>query len=127
MDAVKLLKQYGRVGVVTYLGVYVVTLGGVYASLEMGLVHPPDVAGWLFEHEFVACVLPQWLHDSPDFLNAWVMTKFTEPVRGGGGGGGCVRVCGCGCGWWLCVCVRVCACVRVRVCVCVCVRACACV
>lgn len=77
----KYLRDYGRVGFVAYMGLYVLTLGSMYVAVDQGVLNPPDVASFLFEHDLIAMVLPDVVRDSPQFLNAWVMTKFTEPVR----------------------------------------------
>lgn len=80
-----LAKRFGRLTIATYLGVYVLTLGGLFVIVRAGLVSPPDVNGfingWFVKRALVGDtevhVPPAWA----DFATAWVLTKFTEPVR----------------------------------------------
>ena len=80
----RLFKSYGYFTVATYLGVYVITLGGLYVTVKAGAVTPPDVNGWinnwrvkkaLYEPQLV---IPE---NYLDFATAWVLTKTTEPIR----------------------------------------------
>lgn len=80
-----LAKRYGWLTVATYLGVYVLTLGGLFVIVRAGLVSPPDVNGfingWFVKRAIMGDaqvhIPPAWA----DFATAWVLTKFTEPVR----------------------------------------------
>lgn len=79
-----LWQQYGMVGVVTYLGVYVLTLGGMYLAVSAGVVKTGDVT-WIIEKLHLEKFFEgQRYTISPkagDFVVAWVATKLTEPVR----------------------------------------------
>ena len=80
-----LLQRYGWFTGVTYFGVYLVTLGGVYASVRAGLLPVPDVNAVLNDFSAKKALLgdapvdipPQWR----DFATAWIYTKTTEPLR----------------------------------------------
>lgn len=88
-----MVKRYGAVAVVTYLGVYVGTLGVLFAAVESGL-NPFDYgmdSNWLVEKatgmlegyswsEPVVEVIQKNPH-AGNFAAAWILTKFTEPVR----------------------------------------------
>ncbi|KAF0752345.1 hypothetical protein AaE_006075 [Aphanomyces astaci] len=100
-----LWNTYGWVGVGTYLGVYVVTLGSMFAAIETGLLstaapsNKDDTNGSDDESFNIVKAtnkLTDWTKSMglgahfnvPDvspttgsFLIAWVATKFTEPVR----------------------------------------------
>jgi hypothetical protein len=81
-----MIKSYGYFAVAAYLGVYVVTLAGLYGAVKAGLIRGPEkldeyvnnwtVKRWLFgDREFhIPPALTQ-------FATAWVLTKTTEPVR----------------------------------------------
>jgi hypothetical protein len=80
-----LFQRYGWFTGFTYFGVYLVTLGGVYASVRAGLLPAPDVNAVLNEFSAKKALLgpeplnipPQWR----DFATAWIYTKTTEPLR----------------------------------------------
>jgi len=81
---VHMFKQYGYLTVATYLGVYVVTLAGLYALVRTGLVEGPDVNtflnNWFVKKALYADEIK--LSDKAvDFGMAWLLTKTTEPVR----------------------------------------------
>lgn len=88
-----MIKRYGAVAVVTYLGVYVGTLGILFATVESG-VNPFDYgldSGWLVEKATGILEGYSWsepfvgaIQNNPhagNFAVAWILTKFTEPVR----------------------------------------------
>ncbi len=88
-----MVKRYGAVAVVTYLGVYVGTLGMLFAAVESG-VNPFDYgldSGWLVEKATGMLEGYSWsepfveaIQNNPhagNFAVAWILTKFTEPVR----------------------------------------------
>lgn len=88
-----MVKRYGAVAVVTYLGVYVGTLGMLFAAVESG-VNPFDYgldSGWLVEKATGMLEGYSWsepfveaIQKNPhagNFAAAWILTKFTEPVR----------------------------------------------
>lgn len=79
-----LFKTFGWFTVATYLGVYCVTLGGIFGLVRMGLIEGPDAEGWINNFWIKKLIsdkplhLPEW---SVQFATAWVITKLTEPVR----------------------------------------------
>lgn len=88
-----MVKRYGATAVVTYLGVYVGTLGMLFAAVEWG-VNPLDYgldSGWLVEKATGMLEGYSWsepfvevIQKNPhagNFAVAWILTKFTEPVR----------------------------------------------
>lgn len=88
-----MVKRYGATAVVTYLGVYVGTLGLLFAGVEWG-VNPLDYgldSGWLVEKATGMLEGYSWsepfveaIQKNPhagNFAVAWILTKFTEPVR----------------------------------------------
>lgn len=87
-------KQYGGVAVLTYLSVYVCTLSSVFISLDYDIFNAatfgldPNAAVKKFCDliEYVTGIntLPNYIRENPrvgTFALAWVMTKFTEPLR----------------------------------------------
>jgi hypothetical protein len=78
-------RQYGYLAVGTYLGIYVVTLSGLFAAVRAGVVSGPDVNAflstwWVSQRVFG----PGEWHLSEvavDFGTAWLLTKTTEPLR----------------------------------------------
>ncbi|EKU20355.1 hypothetical protein NGA_2087520 [Nannochloropsis gaditana CCMP526] len=88
-----MVKRYGAVAVITYLGVYVVTLSALFAAVESGLT-PFDYgldSNWLVEKATHLLENYSWseplvetIQTNPhagNFAVAWVLTKFTEPLR----------------------------------------------
>jgi hypothetical protein len=81
----RMMAAYGYVTVATYLGVYVVTLSGLFALVSAGAVKGPDVNafinGWFVKKAVLGDtevhIPPAW----GDFATAWVLTKMTEPFR----------------------------------------------
>ena len=89
-----LWKQYGGVAVVTYLSVYICTLSSVFVSLDLDIFNAatfgldPNAAVKKFcdvvEYATGINTLPNYIRENPrvgTFALAWVMTKFTEPIR----------------------------------------------
>ena len=95
IDGIKgLIKKYGYLSVGTYLSIYIMTLGAIYASLEFDVFNAAtfglDPASMikkvcdLVEGTTGNAELPAYIKTHPSagiFAIAWVMTKFTEPVR----------------------------------------------
>jgi len=78
------LKKYGAIGVVTYFTIYGATLASFYTAFSSGALFAGDVVGWIeFFH------LGDLLDESKlspklgSFALAWIVTKFTEPIRFG--------------------------------------------
>lgn len=89
-----LWKQYGGVAVITYLSVYICTLSSVFVSLDLDIFNAatfgldPNAAVKKFcdvvEYATGVNTLPNYIRENPrvgTFALAWVMTKFTEPIR----------------------------------------------
>jgi len=77
----QLWHDYGFVGIGTYLGVYVCTLGTMYLAISSGVLGG-DVVLWFVDKlgmadHFSTDISPK----SSSFLLAWVATKLTEPPR----------------------------------------------
>ena len=92
--AKQLWKAYGYIAVGSYLGLYIVTLTSIYLSLDFDIFHAetfgfkPEEAVLkvcrLFESITGSKALPEFIAQNPKvgtFALAWVMTKFTEPIR----------------------------------------------
>lgn len=92
--AKQLWNAYGYVAVASYLGIYIVTLSSIFFSLDFDVFHaetfgfkPEEavlkVCG-IFETVTGSKALPEFIREHPKvgtFALAWVMTKFTEPIR----------------------------------------------
>lgn len=89
-----LVKKYGAIGVATYLSIYVSTLGFIFTSLEYDFFNaatfgldPAELIKKvcsLIENNTGNQSIPNYIRTNPTvgtFAIAWVMTKFTEPVR----------------------------------------------
>lgn len=82
-----MFSKYGYLTVSTYLGVYVLTLGTLYAAVKAKVVPVPrDVNAWLNHWAVKRALLGDayQVHVPPwcvDFATAWVLTKTTEPLR----------------------------------------------
>ena len=76
----RLIRQYGVVGVGSYLLIYVSTLGMLYVAIKERWL-----GGYDIQHIVDALGLSQYMeHIDPrkgDFAVAWIATKFTEPLR----------------------------------------------
>ncbi|KNC47457.1 uncharacterized protein AMSG_02474 [Thecamonas trahens ATCC 50062] len=84
----QLWTKYGMVGITTYLGVYVVTLSGLYMGVKTGEIVPGDVTSLVKDYHLDALHLPgmsstdlKVTKSTGDFMLAWVATKLTEPLR----------------------------------------------
>lgn len=79
-----LWKKYGLIGVGTYLGVYVLTLGGMYLAVSAGVVKTGDINSLVEKLHLDKLFGKEELNIPPkagNFMIAWVATKLTEPVR----------------------------------------------
>jgi hypothetical protein len=77
-------RTYGYFAVATYLGVYVITLAGLFGLVRAGAIRGPDVNTWLNNWSVKKAFTDKPVHLSPvatDFGVAWLLTKTTEPVR----------------------------------------------
>lgn len=87
-------KNYGVVAITTYLCVYLCTLSSVFLSLDYDIFNAasfgldPAAAVQkvcdIFESVTGSQALPNYIRDHPKvgtLAIAWVMTKFTEPIR----------------------------------------------
>jgi len=78
------IKKYGAVGVTTYFTIYGVTLASLYGAFSGGLLFPGDVVG-LIEYFHLGGLFDESLLSPKlgSFALAWVVAKFTEPLRFG--------------------------------------------
>lgn len=89
-----MIKKYGYLSVGTYLSIYIMTLGAIYTSLEFDIFNAAtfglDPTSMITKFCNVVetttgnTQLPTYIKTHPSagiFAIAWVMTKFTEPVR----------------------------------------------
>eukprot|EP01040_Poterioochromonas_malhamensis_P015546 gene15546-17426_t len=90
----KLWKAYGIVLISTYLGIYISTLGSLFIALDLDLFNAASVGldPIYAIHKFSDIIqaitgsssVSGFIRDNPKvgtFAIAWVMTKFTEPLR----------------------------------------------
>ncbi|KAL9649678.1 hypothetical protein ABK040_003355 [Willaertia magna] len=80
----RFIKRYGLLGVAVYFGVYFLTLGLLFLLLQQGLLNTKSVLLWLHEKGFDKWIDTSDLQKSSQYANfavAWVLTKFTEPLR----------------------------------------------
>eukprot|EP01111_Echinosteliopsis_oligospora_P019665 TRINITY_DN9617_c0_g1_i1.p1 TRINITY_DN9617_c0_g1~~TRINITY_DN9617_c0_g1_i1.p1 ORF type:complete len:205 (-),score=74.49 TRINITY_DN9617_c0_g1_i1:3-617(-) len=78
------IKKYGPIGVTTYFGLYGLTLGSVYALVSSGVIMSNDVISLLQTlHVDKLIDLEKVNPAAGHFAVAWILTKFTEPVRAG--------------------------------------------
>ena len=90
----ELLKKYGYTAVGTYLSIYILTLGSIFGSLQYDIFNAATfgldplelinkVCG-LIENNTGNQSIPNYIRSNPTvgtFAVAWIMTKFTEPLR----------------------------------------------
>ncbi|RYG41110.1 DUF1279 domain-containing protein, partial [archaeon] len=72
-----MFKRYGYFAVGTYLGVYVLTLAGMYGLVSTGVIAGPDVNEWLNNWSVKKALSAEPVHLSQRFQNfamAWIMT-----------------------------------------------------
>jgi len=87
-------KSYGTIAIGTYLGVYLTTLGSIFLCVDMDVFNAASVGldpvgaiqkvCTIFETVTGSAALPNYIRENPrvgTFAIAWVMTKFTEPLR----------------------------------------------
>lgn len=90
----EMMNKYGAVAVGTYLSVYIITLGSIFTALDYDIFNAAT-----FGLDPIAMIkkvcdiienttgnksLPTYIRSNPTvgtFAIAWVMTKFTEPIR----------------------------------------------
>ena len=77
--------EYGRPGIVVYIGVYLTTLASLYGAVDSGLLPGGDAVS-LLRRIGADRVLPEGTLDkinpkSGSFATAWILAKFTEPFR----------------------------------------------
>lgn len=97
-----MMRKYGPVFVGTYAGVYLTTLGSLFACVQSGLLDPAYlfslfgevdageakstvdlVVEWMRNHSFTEPYAP-FMERNPYLANlavAWIAIKFTEPIR----------------------------------------------
>mmetsp|Transcript_6848 Transcript_6848/g.13147 ORF Transcript_6848/g.13147 Transcript_6848/m.13147 type:complete len:171 (-) Transcript_6848:157-669(-) len=89
-----IFKKYGYVAVGTYLSVYVMTLCSVFVALDLDLLQSSTFGFDPITTTKNACdkieyytgikSVPEFIRQNPragTFAIAWIMTKFTEPIR----------------------------------------------
>lgn len=89
-----LWKNYGTIAIGTYLGVYLTTLGSIFIAIDFDIFNAGSVGldpayaikkfCDLMELLTRSSALPNYIEEHPrvgTFAIAWVMTKFTEPLR----------------------------------------------
>mmetsp|Transcript_12924 Transcript_12924/g.33665 ORF Transcript_12924/g.33665 Transcript_12924/m.33665 type:complete len:168 (+) Transcript_12924:99-602(+) len=77
-----LVHEYGPVGIATHFSVYFVTLGGLFLGIDSGVLVAGDALTLL---KYVGadrivdleCLNPK----ASNFAVAWILAKFTEPMR----------------------------------------------
>lgn len=87
-------KSYGTIAIGTYFGVYLTTLGSIFLCVDMDVFNAASVGldpvgaiqkvCSIFESVTGSAALPNYIRENPrvgTFAIAWVMTKFTEPLR----------------------------------------------
>jgi len=78
----QLVREYGALGVAVYIGVYLTTLGSLFAAVETNILPAGDAlnmlrrigADRLFD-------LDKINPSAGNFAVAWILAKFTEPFR----------------------------------------------
>lgn len=78
------IRRYGVVAFVTYGSVYFSTLGAMYVCVHQNLIVALDANDLIQKVPLLADLLPDDAKISPlmgDFGLAWILTKFTEPLR----------------------------------------------
>lgn len=89
-----IFKKYGYVAVGTYLSIYVMTLCSVFVALDLDLLQSSTFGFDPITTTKNACdkieyytgitSVPEYIRQNPragTFAIAWIMTKFTEPIR----------------------------------------------
>jgi hypothetical protein len=76
------IRRYGPVGVCTYLGIYGVTLAGFYTAFQSGLLREGDIESLIDYLGLATYIDVSGLNPRlSSFALAWIVTKFTEPIR----------------------------------------------
>lgn len=75
--------RYGAVGIATYLTVYVGTLSSLFLLLKTSIISPDDTIAFVKNSKIISSVIdPDLIHpEAGTFAVAWILTKFTEPLR----------------------------------------------
>ncbi len=75
--------RYGAVGIATYLTVYVGTLSSLFLLLKTSIISPDDTISFVKNSKIISSVIdPDLIHpEAGTFAVAWILTKFTEPLR----------------------------------------------
>jgi hypothetical protein len=80
----ELIRKYGAVAVVVHLSTYTVTLFGIFLGVSskvidvastLSYIHDSFLGGFFGDADF------KTTSKTGDFAAAWILTKFTEPVR----------------------------------------------
>ena len=81
----EMMASYGKLTIATYLGIYVLLLGGMFGLVSAKLIRGPDVNkfvnGWFVKRALVGDREIHIPEAYGDFATAWVLTKTTEPFR----------------------------------------------
>jgi Protein of unknown function (DUF1279) len=90
----EMMSKYGYVAIGTYLSVYLLTLGSIFTALDFDIfnaatfgldpLHMIKKVCDLIENTTGNTSIPAYINKNPTvgtFAIAWIMTKFTEPVR----------------------------------------------
>jgi hypothetical protein len=78
------IKKYGIPGLIIYFAIYFLTLGGLYVGIANGLIRIADVDHWLKKFGLDKYFDLEQMENKKNYTNfafAWIMTKFTEPLR----------------------------------------------
>ena len=79
----ELWQKYGMVFLTTYGSLYLVTLGGVYQLVRLKIIDTESALLYLHSSglDRVVDVTPLATSTAGTFALAWLLTKFTEPLR----------------------------------------------
>lgn len=77
----RFIRQYGFVGVATYLGIYLATLFSLYTLISSGAIAGSDILSALKSLGIGGELLDRIDPKAGNFAIAWIAAKFTEPLR----------------------------------------------
>jgi hypothetical protein len=78
------IRKYGPIGIGTYFGMYGLTLAGIYALVSSGVLMATDaISMFKYVHLDKLIDLESLNPKAGNFAVAWILTKFTEPIRFG--------------------------------------------
>eukprot|EP00026_Physarum_polycephalum_P014639 Phypoly_transcript_15177.p1 GENE.Phypoly_transcript_15177~~Phypoly_transcript_15177.p1 ORF type:complete len:225 (+),score=57.41 Phypoly_transcript_15177:90-764(+) len=78
------IRKYGPIGIGTYFGMYGATLAGIYGLVSSGLLGANDAISFFkMVHVDKLIDLDSLNPKAGNFAVAWILTKFTEPIRFG--------------------------------------------